>query len=171
MAVRPKPNPETVEVLLDAVWRISAAEEARTEGLDRKASILATFASVVLSLTASLGAGFLETFAEPWAFAFYVAGLVTLLGSVALAVRVLWPKGHFAIGMARLERFPKWSEILKSPEQVRGDMMEILLEALADERGRNGSRARDVRAAFGLLLIGLLFVVLEASILGGRELS
>lgn len=119
MAFGPKPNPETVEVLLDTLWRVTASEAAVTEDLDRKASTLATFASVVLSLTASLGAGFLEAFAEQWAFALYVAGLLALLGSVALAVRVLWPKGHVTLSMARIERFPMWSEILKSPEQVR----------------------------------------------------
>jgi hypothetical protein len=58
VAVRPRPNPETVETLLDTTWRVSADERARTESLERKASILATFASVVLSLTASLGVGF-----------------------------------------------------------------------------------------------------------------
>jgi hypothetical protein len=171
MAVGPRPNLETVEVLLDTVWRVTASEAAVTQDLDRKASTLATFASVVLSLTASLGAGFLESFAERWAFALYVAGLIALLGSVALAVRVLWPKGHVTLGMARIERFPMWSEIRKPPEQVRAETMDALVEALAEERDINRGKGRDVRAAFALLLTGLVFVVLEASILGAREFA
>lgn len=51
--VGPQPNPETVEVLLDTTWRVASAESGRTEGLDRKAATVATFASVVAALTAT----------------------------------------------------------------------------------------------------------------------
>jgi hypothetical protein len=55
MALAPEANPETVEALLDTTWRVVAAEGARTDALDRKASSLATFASLVLSLSGVLG--------------------------------------------------------------------------------------------------------------------
>src|SRR5437879_2458798 len=51
MAFAPEPIPETVEALLDTTWRVAAAEAARTDALDRKAASLATFASLVLSLS------------------------------------------------------------------------------------------------------------------------
>lgn len=171
MAVGPKPNPETVEALLDTTWRISAEEHARTESLDRKASTLATFASVVLSLTASLGAGFLAAFDEPWAFALYVLGLLALICSVFLAVRVLLPEELATLGLEYMRRFPLWSEILKPAEQVRGETMSALIEAVAEERRANRLKSRSVRWAFQLLLVGLAFVVLQASILGAKELT
>lgn len=49
--------------------------------------------------------------------------------------------------------------------------MDSLVEALAEERHINRGKGRDVRAAFALLLTGLVFVVLEASILGLRGLA
>lgn len=170
MAIAPKPNPETVAALLDTTWRITAEERALTESLDRKASTLATFASVVLSLTASLGAGFLAAFDEPWAFALYVLGLLALIGSVFLAIRVLLPKEHVTLGLEYVRRFPMWSEILKPAEQIRGETMRTLIEALAEERSANQDKSRGVRRAFQLLLVGLAFVVLQASILGAKEL-
>lgn len=171
MAVGPKINSETVQVLLDTTWRISADERAWTESLDRKASTLATFASVVLSLTASLGAGFLAAFDEPWAFALYVLGLLALIGSVFLAIRVLLARERVSFGLEYVRRFPMWSELLKPAEQVRVETMGTLIEALAEERRANRFKTRRVRRAFQLLLVGLAFVVLQASILGAKELT
>lgn len=67
MSIAPHPNPQTVEALLDTTWRVADAEAARTDALDRKASTLATFASLLASLTATLGARFLERVDEIWA--------------------------------------------------------------------------------------------------------
>ena len=39
--VKPQPNPETVDALLDTTWRLAAAETARTDALDRKAATVA----------------------------------------------------------------------------------------------------------------------------------
>ena len=69
MVVRPRINPETVEVLLDTTWRTASAETARTDAVDRKAATLATFASLLTSLTATLGFRLLETTATLWAAA------------------------------------------------------------------------------------------------------
>jgi hypothetical protein len=169
MAIAPEINPHTVEALLDTTWRMADGEADRTDGLDRKASSVATFSSLVLSLTATLGGRLLEAFSNAWAFGVYVLGLVALIGSVGCAVRALFPKEHNTLAMAYLERFPKWLEIRKPPEQVRGETMGGLVEGIARERRINEAKAHSVRWAFGLLLIGLGFVVIEAAILGAQE--
>jgi hypothetical protein len=69
MVVRPEPIPETVEALLDTTWRVAAPEGARTDALDRKAASLATFASLVLSLSATLGGRFVAGREAAWVFA------------------------------------------------------------------------------------------------------
>ena len=74
MAVSPQPNSETVIALLDTAWRVADAEIARTDSLDRKASTLATFASLLTTLTATLGTQFVEQMDEAWAVAVYCAG-------------------------------------------------------------------------------------------------
>jgi hypothetical protein len=171
MATTPSPNPQTVAALLDTTWRIAEAEDARTESLDRKATGLATFASVVVSLTATLGTRFLEEFDSVSAFGLYFLGLGLLGASVVMAVRVLLPKEHLTLGISYLRGFPTWSEILKPPEQVRGETMRGLAEAIARERDVNARKAKHVRVALLLLMAGLGAVVLEGLILGSREIS
>jgi hypothetical protein len=161
--------PDTVEVLLDTTWRVADAENARTEGLDRKATAIATFASVVATLTATLGARFLTARDEWWAFALYGAGILLLSASVLDAVRVLLPKEHLSLGMEYLRRFPTWSEILKSPETVRGETMKGLVVAIGRERAINRRKARRLTRALGFLLGGVGAVILEALILGATE--
>jgi hypothetical protein len=89
---------------------------------------------------------------------------------VAAAVRVLLPKEHLILGIAYIQRFPTWSEILKPPEQVRGETMKGLVEAIARERDINRRKAVRVRYALVLLLAGLAVIVFEALILGIGEI-
>lgn len=96
MAIAPEINPQTVEALLDTTWRMAEGEGGRTDGLDRKASSVATFSSLVLSLTATLGGRLLEAFSHAWAFGLYLFGLVALIASVVCAVRALFPEEHIS---------------------------------------------------------------------------
>lgn len=169
-SLEPRPNPETVEALLDTTWRISGFESARIDALDRKAATLATFASLVLSLVATLGRGFLDRFPDVWAILVYVAGLGLLVASIGLSMLVLLPKEQLTLGLDYLRRFPKWSQILKLPEQVRGEVMRGLIEALARERKLNRDKARRVRWAFICLFFGLVSVTAQAAILALERL-
>ena len=169
MSVAPQPNPQTVEALLDTTWRVADAEAARTDALDRKASTLATFASLLASLTATLGTRFLERVEEIWAAALFTAGLLALVLTVALSVKALRPKEYVTLGMAYLRRFPTWSEILKPPEQARGETMRGVIEAIARERDVNDRKARTVKHAFVLLVVGLACIAAEAATLAWRD--
>jgi hypothetical protein len=170
MAVSPAPNPETVVALLDTTWRVADEESGRTDGLDRKATSIATFASVVVSLSATLGTRFLTELDEAWALGVYVVGVGLLVGAVVAAARVLLPREHLILGIGYLQRFPMWSEVLKPAEQVRGETMKGLVEAIAREREINRRKALHVRHALVLLLAGLAVIVLEALILGVDEI-
>jgi hypothetical protein len=86
MAFAPEPIPETVEALLDTTWRVAAAEAARTDALDRKAASLAMFASLVLSLSATLGGRFVGGHEAEWVFALFALGLFFLVAATALSV-------------------------------------------------------------------------------------
>jgi hypothetical protein len=161
---RREPDRATVEALLETTWRLVDAERARREGINQKASSLATFASLVLSLTATLGAEFLERLDEAWALSLYLVSLVALAGTIAVAIFVLLPRGRVTLGMAYIESFPTWSEITKPPEQVRGETMRGLVAALAHDRALNERDARRVFAAFLMLFVGLTLVAAEAAI-------
>lgn len=170
MATAPTPNPETVEALLDTTWRLAASEAGRTEALDRKAATLATFASLLVTLAATLGIRFLERSGEPWSVAVFLGGLAALVFSIGLAVRALIPREYLTLGMEYLRRFPTWSEILKRPEQVRGETMRGLIEAIARERDANATKARLIRWAFLSFAAGLGLIAAEAATLAFEEL-
>ena len=163
-APRAEPNAETVAALLETTWKVVDAEDARRESINRKASSLATFASLVLSLTATLGARFLERLDEAWALALFLTSLAALIGTIATAIFVLLPRGRATLAMSYLEAFPRWSEVVKTPEQVRGETMSGLLAALKGQRAQNERDARRVFAAFILLFLGLALVAVEAAI-------
>ena len=167
--VEPQPNPETVEALLDTTWRLATAETARTDALDRKAATVATFTSLVAALTATVGLGFVHEFKTWWAFCVFLAGLAALLGSVFSAIRALWPREYLTLGIAYISRFPTWQEIRKPPEQVRGETMRTLVEAIARERSTTDEKLNWLRWSFKLLLFGLALVTAEGATLAVEE--
>jgi hypothetical protein len=103
--IEPQPNAETVEALLDTAWRVAGSEAARTDALDRKASTVATFASLVVTLTATLGLRFVERFETWWALTLFVAGILALVLSVGMAVAALFPREYLSLGIAYLKGF------------------------------------------------------------------
>lgn len=169
--VEPQPNPETVAALLDTTWRLADAEAARTDALDRKAATIATFASLLATLTGTLGVRFVERLDTWWALTIFGAGLVFLIASVGLAIAALMPREYVTLGMEYVRRFPTWAEILKRPEQVRGETMQGLVEAVAAERRANTAKVRSIRWSLGLLFVGLVFIAVEAATLGANEVT
>lgn len=167
--IEPRPNPETVEALLDVTWRLTAAEAARTDALDRKAATVATFASVLATLTATLGIRFVERIDTALALVLFLLGLVLFVASVGLAIRALMPREYLTLGMEYVRRLPTWSKILERPEQIRGEAMRGLVEAIAVERSLNTKKVRAIRWSLRLLFAGLVLVVLEAATLGASE--
>jgi hypothetical protein len=164
-----RPNPETIEALLDTMWRMAANESARTEALDRKGSTLVTFAALLTTLTGTLGVRFVETAATWWAVSPLTATLSVLLAAVVLAVLALLPREYLTLGLEYLRRFPLWGEIRKEPEEVRGETMQGLLKALAHERSANDSKTRLVTWSYVILVGGLGLTALQAVTLAAKE--
>jgi hypothetical protein len=158
-----RPNPETVGALLDITWRIVDAEDARREGINGKASSLATFASLVLSLTATLGGEFL-ILDDRWQLTLYLLGLVSLVASVAVAVLVLLPRQRQMFSISYLDRLPTRPEVAKAPEEVQGEAMRGLIAALKTDRDLNRRNAQRVFRGFLLLFFGLSTVAVEAAV-------
>jgi hypothetical protein len=143
---------------------VAGAESAQTDALDRKAASLASFASLVLSLTATLGGRLVEAGETAWVFALYAGGLTLLVAAIGVAVWVLLPKEQLMLGVAYLERFSMWSELLKPREQVQGTTMKGLIAAIVRERELNRRKANAVRWSFLLLLAGLAATAADAAI-------
>jgi hypothetical protein len=165
VAVSPQPNPETVATLLDTAWRVADVELSRTGSVDRRAATLATFASLLTTLTATLGTQFLERIEETWATAVYCGGLAALTLSVALSVKALLPGEFATLDTESVRRLPSWSQILKAPGEVRGELLGALVISIGRERQANVTRARAVRHALLLLVFGLVLIAVEAATL------
>ena len=164
-----QPNPATVEALLDTTWRLSEAEASRTDSLDGKAATLATFASLLASLTAGLGGSFVGEAGSAATFAVFCSGLFVLVVSVGLAVGALVPREYLTLGMPDIERFPTWSEIRKTPQQLRGELLQVLVDVIARERELNDRKAGRIRVAFLLLFCGLVILAAEAATLSAGD--
>ncbi len=167
--IEPRPNPETVEAVHDIAWRVAGVESARTEGLDRKGASLATFTSLLTSLTATLGFRFVESVSSWWALVLFLTALASLSSSVVMAVRALVPKEYVSLGLEYLERLPTWSVVLRSPEDARGEAVRGVIESIARERKTNDVKAGQIKWAFRLLLAGLALISVEAATLAATE--
>jgi hypothetical protein len=170
-AIEPQPNPETVAALLDTTWRLTEAEAARTDALDRKAATVATVATLLATLAGTLGVRFVERLDPRWALAVFVVGLAPFAASVGLAIRALMPREYLTLGMAYVRRLPTWSKILEQPEQVRGETMRGLVEAIEVERDTNSRKARSIRWSLRLLFAGLVLIAVAAVTLGVSEVT
>jgi hypothetical protein len=137
---------------------------ARPEGVNAR-----PFSSLLTSLTATLGVRFVEEADAIWGLVVFCSGLALLVVSVALAVFALLPVEYVSLGTAYLVRFLTWSQILKPPKQVHGDVMSTLVTAVTRERRRNDGKAERVRWAFVALRLGLVLIAGEAAILATRN--
>ena len=164
--VAPEPNPETVATLLDTTWRLTDAEAARTDALDRKAATIATFASLLSALTATVGLGFVNTLENWWAFVLFASGIAALTGSLVCAVRMLWPREYITLGISYIERFTTFDNVLRPPADVRGETMESLIEVIARERSLNDLKTQWLRLSLAFLVTGLTLISAEGVILG-----
>ncbi len=59
------------------------------------------------------------------------------------------------LGTEYVRLLPTWSQILRAPDHVRGELLRALVVAVAWEREANVSRAGAVRRALLLLVVGL----------------
>jgi len=167
--LEPRPDPETVAAIHDIVWRVASVENERTQGLDRKAAALATFASLLTSLTATLGLRFVDMYATWWALGLFVSALVFLALSVWKAVEALLPEEYRSLGSAYLERLPTWAVVRSRPEDVHGEAIEGVVASIARERKTNDTKADRMRLAFSFLLVGLGLIVIEAATLAAGQ--
>lgn len=165
---RAEPNPETVSVLLDTAWRLAAAEQTRREGLERKASSVATFASVVVSLTAALGVK-LANIAGTWGPIVYAFALGLLLASVGSSLWVLLPRPYVSFGNEYVEALGKRPRVTAPPDQVQGEAVNGLSATILSARKINDRNATRVFVALVFLSLGLCLLAIEAAALAAQS--
>jgi len=163
-----KPNPETVEVLLDGVRRMLSDEDGRGESLNSRGAAVAGFLGIVIALAGSVEATTSSSGGEYHAIAAGLAGiaLVALVASVGvIGWGVLLPSGGKAISMEEVEKFPTWQFITQEPVMTRGYLLQGAVGTLKRDRDRNNRKAKWLRYGYigmgaGLLLVSSAGIVL-----------
>lgn len=162
---------ETVETLVENVRDMIKAEDAREQGFNVRAGGLAGFLGLTVSAAVAVAKVGLD---EPLSGVATVCAAISLtvafaalLTSLAVAVvKILLPQESAAIAMSTIEKYPTWEYISRSKVMVQGETLHGLIGALAKDRERNSSKATWLRWAYVALLVGVVFLLVFACILG-----
>ena len=164
------PKQQTVETLLDDVREQLKAEDAREQSFNTRAGGLAGFVGIIVAVTTGLGKIALDSdlscaagVAAAITFTLTMGALLAAIGMVVL--KVLVPQESSAISMKTIERYPTWSYISKEQVMVQGEIMRGWINALAQDRQRNSSKAKWLRRAYNAFLAGTAGLVLFGVIL------
>jgi hypothetical protein len=166
-----RPDHETVAELLAMVRTLLDDERARGQALDGKSATLAGFTGTILALTATLGARLLRLdLGDVGSAAFrslYVVSVLALgVASLVSLVGVLRPQPRMALTMDQVRLFSEFPLIAQPTVEIRGSMMNTLIEALGHERKLNDRKAGLTRLAAGGLAVGFVAVAAQAVTLG-----
>jgi hypothetical protein len=175
MTVSSVPDPElreeTVDALLENVRRFLEAEDRRSESFIGRASGLAAFAGLIVSLSAFIGRDLLISGIGGWlegsALVLYGFALVALIATIASVVAgVLWPRSVDTIALEEIERYPFPEFVYQRKVMVQGRTMRGLIVALTSERSRNDRKARWLKVAYAFLTTALFLVAVASATLG-----
>jgi hypothetical protein len=167
-----EPNPEAVEVLLDAAEKLISDERERGRALDTKTAQLATFSGTILTLDVALGAfafrSHLGSLAEVLLPIFFLITAAGLLASAGFAVAgVLRPQKFLSIDREAVKGFAHHPLISSDQTFIRGRLLTSVTEdQLPRERQRNDGKVRWTKWAAIALLVGLVGIAGQAATIG-----
>ena len=161
-------NPETVEVGLENARWVLADEQARGQSLQTRASGLAGFAGIIISLLAAavVTAAQRHDLTEGQrtvVTAFLAYGLVLLIAAIAmLLLGVLATRQIEVTAVSELELYAKRTFMTHSPAWAQGRITSTLVKALAAERAQNNRRVRWLNSGATAVVAALVFVAAGA---------
>ncbi len=166
----PTPQEDTVDALLETVRELLRAEDSRATSLTSRGSGLAGFLGLIISLAASVGQRAVSaSLPAGWkaaTIALFAVALIALVWAVVVVVlRVLLPKSYRNLAMSEVSRYPLPEFVYAEKVMVQGRTMRGQIDALATERDRNDAKARGLRHAYLLLIVGLGLAAADAIIL------
>lgn len=166
----PTPREDTVDALLETVRELLRAEDARATSLTSRGSGLAGFLGLIISLSATVGQRAVSaSLGAGWKAAtiglFALALIVLIAAVIVVVLRVLLPKSYRNLAMSEVSRYPLPEFVYADKVMVQGRTMRGQIDALATERDRNDAKARGLRCAYVLLIVGLGLAAADAIIL------
>jgi hypothetical protein len=168
MATPDSANPETVSAGLDVAWRVSDAIGAQVDALERKAASVATFAGLIVSVTAAFGTRKLES--DDWLLDLHLAALSALVAAIFFALLALRPRRHLRLpATAYLQGLNSREQMRRQAFEIRGETMGSLVQGIEHERRVRREKALYVFLAFIFLTAGLGALAAEAATLTVRK--
>ena len=151
-----------------------ASEQSRDQSFIARGVGLAGFVGIIVSLSTTLGRDALNAeLAHSWmiaATALFGAALLLLLASVIVVVLgVLGPRQSAHVSYATVSRYADPVNIYQHKVMSQGRALRGLIDVLAIERERAGSKARWLRWGYGTLIGGLVCIASLGFILGLNE--
>jgi hypothetical protein len=173
MAKAGEVNRETVEVLLQTVKDFLADEDSRAQSLNARATGLAGFVGLIVSLAAVVGRADSAEFSRRLQLTLgvlLIAALVLLLGAVLTAVLfVLLPKGYQVIASEEVDQYPTYRFVSEDTVMAQGRLMTGLVKTLAIERQRNSVKATALKLSYFLVGLGITCIAAGGLILAVHE--
>lgn len=159
----------TVGELRDAVRAILDDEQDRGDSLNSRASGLAGFIGVILSVAAAAGATLggsdagdeLESWVRVGVAGSLAVALAALVAAVILVVwKVLRPQPLLAVSTDDTDRYTQQPFVSYQPVQVHGYLVDAYAQALKAERSCNDGKARWLNRVYVLVCVALALVAL-----------
>jgi hypothetical protein len=158
---------ETVALSLDTLWRLSAEEAAKTDGLERKAAALASLAGLVVAVNGAFGMNVARS-EGGWLLALFVLSYPLLIAAVAFAALAVQPAAHKVFGASELARLERPESTRDKPSAARLRIIAGLIERIGEERAVVERKKTRVEVAFALFMCGLVVVAIDASALAAK---
>lgn len=173
MAEPPTIRSETVEALLDVMWKLLDDEGSREGSVNVRGVGVVGFAGVSVGLAATVAKSALDPrLPAGWRFTslgLFVAALLVLVAvAIYTLMAVLLPRDRPTLGIQEVERYPTWAAISRPVEVEQGRVMNGLLTSLAETREINDTKARALRWSYRGLVAGLVLLSVLGLILGLR---
>jgi hypothetical protein len=161
-------DPQTVAAGLENVRWVLADEQARGQSLQTRASGLAGFAGIIISLLAAAASGVadrddLSAGQQTAVTTFLTCGLALLVGAIAmLLLGVLATRQIHVTALRELELYKTRRYMSHTVQWAHGRITTTLVGALAAERLQNSRRVRWLNAGAAAIVAALVFVAAGA---------
>lgn len=153
-----------------------STEERREDSVNTRGAAVVVFTGVVASLTASLGPATIRldlpgTWDAISAVLFFSALGLLVATEVVTLLGVLLPRASASISLDEIQNYTHAHTVNQEKVRVQGTLLAGLIKLLVIDRERISVKTRWLKAAYALLVLGLISVAALGAILGFYEAS
>ena len=166
---------DTVDALVETTWGLIEDEIGVGQALETRASALAGFAGVILTLAGAVGsvegASRQPHGAKIVIVISFGLGLALLVATILVSVLlVLRPRPVEKLAMQEVARYPTHEFVYRDKVEIQGRTLRGLVTSLASLRDASDVMGRRLRWAYLVFAAGLICIAVESFVLGYHTL-